>query len=206
MTSVSMYNDLEMKKPRNTGVPKSRQSPSAVGTGLPLSRATVLHIDDDRNDVELFRAAARKANAQFAIHNVSDGEQAMAYLNGRGIYRNRQLYPLPALILLDLKMPRATGFEVLRWIRNHPEVGDLPVIILSGSELQDDIQQAYATGADFYMVKPLGFNELVNLVKELNAAWVREDRGGVPLVAESSRAWQGSKEWLDGPLGNKVRP
>ena len=206
MLSVSMYNDLKVKRPRNTVAPKNRQSPGAVGAGMPLPPVTVLHIDDDPNDVELFRAAARKANAQFAIHNVSDGEQAMAYLNGRGIYRNRQLYPLPALILLDLKMPRATGFEVLRWIRNHPEVGDLPVIIFSGSELQDDIQQAYATGADFYMVKPLGFSELVKLVKELNAAWLRDDGGSGPLVAGSSRLWQPDQQWSDVALGNKARP
>src|SRR5437762_10780562 len=133
--AMSMYNDLNVKKPRNNMLSKERQGPRAIDAQLQSPDVTVLHIDDDRNDMELFRAAARKANAQFAIHNVSDGEQAMAYLNGRGIYCNRQLYPLPALILLDLKMPRATGFEVLKCIRNHPEVGNLPVIIFSGSEL-----------------------------------------------------------------------
>lgn len=154
---------------------------------------TVLHIDDDRNDAELFQAAARKANVSFSIHTVTDGEQAMAYLNGRGAYSDRLRYPRPALILLDLKMPRATGFEVLSWIRNHPEAGNLPVIIFSGSELQADIQQAYAEGADSYMVKPLGFNELVNLVKGLNTDWIAgrarpvaplQDAGAYRAVAE----------------------
>ena len=160
-----------MKKPRNKpSLSGSEQAGAAVARRFPA--VTVLHIDDDRNDTELFRAAARKANAQFSLHNVSDGDQAMAYLNGRGIYADRQAYPLPVLILLDLKMPRATGFEVLQWIRKHPEVGSLPVVVFSGSELQDDIQQAYAVGADSYLVKPLGFNELVNLVKDISADWI----------------------------------
>src|SRR5947207_936056 len=93
----------------------------------------VLHIDDDPNDTLLLEAAARKAGAQFRLQNVHDGEAAIAYLSGAGIYADRGLYPLPSLILLDLKMPRATGFEVLQWIRAHSELGQMPVVILSGS-------------------------------------------------------------------------
>src|SRR5690348_6931338 len=101
-----------MKKPRNKAAASKNPQP-----GPPLVRpATVLHIDDDPNDIELFQAAARRAQVRFSIQNVTDGEQAMAYLKGRGLFANRQLYPLPALVLLDLKMPRATGFDVLKWI------------------------------------------------------------------------------------------
>src|SRR5579862_3558317 len=152
-----------MKKPRNKAA--ASKNPQ-TGPPLPLVRpavATVLHIDDDPNDTELFQAAARRAQVRFSVQNVTDGEQAMAYLRGRGLYANRQLYPLPALVLLDLKMPRATGFDVLKWIRHHPEVGKVPVVVFSGSELHDDIQQAYAVGADSYLVKPIGFNALVEL-------------------------------------------
>jgi CheY-like chemotaxis protein len=149
------------------------------------SVATVLHIDDDPNDSELFQAAARRANVQFSVHTVTDGEQAMAYFNGRGVYANRQLYPLPALVLLDLKMPRATGFEVLGWIRKHSEVGNVPVVVFSGSELQDDIRRAYAVGADSYMVKPIGFNALVNLVKDLNASLVIGKGLSIPALAST---------------------
>jgi CheY-like chemotaxis protein len=131
-----------------------------------------LHIDDDPNDIELFRAASRRAKAQFNLHNVGDGDEAMAYLNGVGMYANRSLYPMPALILLDLKMPRATGLEILRWIREHDQCGRLPVVVLSGSELHEDIRQAYETGANSYLVKPLGFEELVTLVKDVNAVWL----------------------------------
>jgi len=133
---------------------------------------TVLHIDDDPNDIELFRAATRRANAQFNLHNVADGDEAMAYLNGVGVYADRAQYPMPALILLDLKMPRATGLEVLKWIREHDRCNRLPVVVLSGSELHEDIRQAYETGANSYLVKPLGFEELVTLVKDVDAVWL----------------------------------
>jgi CheY-like chemotaxis protein len=127
---------------------------------------TVLHIDDDPNDTALLQAAASKA----------DGEQAMAYLGGAGEYGDRRLYPLPSLILLDLKMPRSTGFEVLSWVRKHPELGKVPVVILSGSELHEDIRQAYTAGANSYLVKPIGFEALVNLVQNISDVWLAATR------------------------------
>ena len=180
-----------MNKHRNKISAAQKHVPPGAGRKV-STPVTVLHIDDDPNDTELFRAAARKANAQFSIHTVSDGEQAMSYLNGRGIYANRQLYPLPVLVLLDLKMPRATGFEVLQWIRNHRYIGNLPVVIFSGSELQDDIQQAYAVGADSYLIKPLGFTALVELVRNINKSWIAGQMPGMqPLaVSDSSCTWQ----------------
>ena len=160
------------------------------GGARALPALTLLHIDDDPNDTALLRAAVRKANLPLTVHNVEDGEQAIAYLSGQGIYRDRQLYQLPALILLDLKMPRATGFEILKWIRCHPELGHLPVIILSGSELQDDIRRAYAIGANSYFVKPLGFEALVTLVKSLNAVWLMPPQPSAcrPLALNNSKA------------------
>jgi CheY-like chemotaxis protein len=106
------------------------------------------------------------------LQNVPDGDGAIAYLSGSGDYADRLKYPMPSLILLDLKMPRATGFEVLQWIRAHHELGKIPVVVLSGSELQQDIQQAYDTGANSYLVKPLGFDALVSLVRSLDALWL----------------------------------
>ncbi len=169
-----------------------------TGSGVKPRRVTVLHIDDDPNDTELFRVAARRAKVQFSIQNVTDVEQAMAYLSGRGIYADRTAYPLPSLVLLDLKMPRETGFDMLRWIRKHPEVGNLPVVIFSGSELEADIQRAYAGGADSYLVKPIGFNALIEMVKDINASWIsRQVTEGSPLpISTAAAPWQGSASWF----------
>lgn len=180
---------MNKSRPKSDG---GQGSHSVAGCGLRRPLVTVLHIDDDANDTELFRAAVRKANVEFSVQHVNDGEQAMAYLSARGIYANRAAYPLPSLVLLDLKMPRATGFDVLRWIRNHPEVGNLPIVIFSGSELQDDIQQAYAGGADSYLVKPIGFNSLIDLVKRINASWVsgQTQRGAEFPLGLAASGWQ----------------
>jgi CheY-like chemotaxis protein len=136
------------------------------------STVTVLHIDDDANDTALLQAATRSANLDFQLHNVEDGERAIAYLSGRGPYSDRTTYPLPSLILLDLKMPRGTGFEVLKWIRQHPELENLPVVVLSGSELQEDVRKAYGVGANSYLVKPIGFEALVNMVRNITSVWL----------------------------------
>ncbi|MEY2466096.1 MAG: hypothetical protein QOD03_617 [Verrucomicrobiota bacterium] len=133
---------------------------------------TVLHVDDDPNDTALLQNASRKAKVNFNLANISDGEQAIAYLSGHGEYQDRAQHQMPSLILLDLKMPRATGFEILRWIRQHPDLNQLPVIVLSGSELQEDIRRAYAEGANSYLVKPLGFEALVNMVQNIGTVWL----------------------------------
>jgi CheY-like chemotaxis protein len=133
---------------------------------------TVLHIDDDPNDAELLRAATRRVETSFQLQSLEDGDQAMAYLTGHAPYTDRETYPQPALILLDLKMPRMGGFEVLRWIRGQPQLKEIPVIMLSGSELKEDVQQAYQAGAHFYMVKPLGFDALVAFIQKLQTTWL----------------------------------
>jgi CheY-like chemotaxis protein len=133
---------------------------------------TVLHVDDDPNDTMLLQAASRKAEVGFELLNVVDGEEAVEYLSRKGKYADSSRCRVPAVVLLDLKMPRATGFEILRWIRNHPRLNRLPVVVLSGSQFQDDIREAYAQGANSYLVKPLGFDALVHLVRNIGEVWV----------------------------------
>jgi CheY-like chemotaxis protein len=196
--------DLNMKNQRvKPATNRTRGKGSVPALRTPFM-PTVLHIDDDPNDTELLQAAARRANVRFSIHSVTDGEQAMAYLNGRGAYANRRLFPFPALVLLDLKMPRATGFDVLQWIRAQPEAGGVPVVIFSGSELQDDIRQAYAVGADSYLVKPIGFNALVKLVQNLEKALIVSRSGGVTVLDEA----QFDPDWRRGGdvLGRRSEP
>jgi CheY-like chemotaxis protein len=141
----------------------------------------ILHVDDDPNDTALLQAASRRAGILHELHNVADGEEAIAYLDGTEPYEDRTRYQMPALILLDLKMPRATGFEILQWIRRNPRISRIPVVVLSGSELEEDIRKAYASGANSYLVKPLGFDALVDLIRSVCAVWL--SAGTAKLVA-----------------------
>jgi len=137
---------------------------------------TILHIDDDPNDTALLQAAIRHAALSFSIVNVQDGDEAIEYLNGNGAYADRLLHPVPSLILLDLKLPRQTGHEILKWIRNHPGFNQMPVIVLSGSELKEDIKQAYVGGANSYLIKPIGFEALVSMVRNISG-WLAPNPG-----------------------------
>jgi CheY-like chemotaxis protein len=132
---------------------------------------TVLHVDDDPNDTTLLQVACAKADVNFEVQNIEDGDQVIEYLSGMGKYADRSRYRLPGLVLLDLKMPKTTGLDILKWIRNQSSSKHLPVIVLSGSELKEDIHQAYAVGANSYLVKPPSFELLVNLVKHIGSQW-----------------------------------
>ena len=128
----------------------------------------VLNVDDNLDDVLLLRRACRRAESQFDVHFVEDGELAIDYLLGRGEYKDRVKHPLPTLILLDLKMPRKTGFEVLAWLRANAEFRNIPVAIFSSSTNSDDIRRAMDTGADCYLAKPLDYETLIALMRRLN--------------------------------------
>ena len=132
----------------------------------------MLHVDDDSNDLLLLEHASRAAGMDYLIQSCNDGETAIAYLSGNGVYADRKLHPLPTLVLLDLKMPRQSGFEVLAWIRNHPYFKKLMVIVFTSSRHQEDVDRAYALGANAYLVKPVGFDRLVEVIKILDA-WLK---------------------------------
>jgi len=132
----------------------------------------VLLADDDPNDVFLLQRAFQKTNIANPLRVVRDGEEAMAYLGGQDQYADRQLHPLPVLLLLDLKMPRKSGFEVLRWLRQQSGLKRLPVVVLTSSNQNPDINKAFDLGANSYIVKPGGFDSLVEMVKNLNLYWL----------------------------------
>ncbi|WP_341528720.1 response regulator [Nostoc sp. UHCC 0302] len=133
---------------------------------------TILLAEDDSNQVLLIRRALRKANLTQSLHVVSDGETAISYLCGEGDYANRESYPLPTLILLDLKMPRKSGFEVLAWLKQQPELRRLPVVVLTSSQETADIHKAYDLGVNSYLVKPVSFTDLTAMIKLLDAYWI----------------------------------
>ncbi len=133
------------------------------------SRELILLIEDDPNDVLLFEKAV--ANSPFKVDVVvlNDGEKAITFLSQS---RPASDHPQPDLVLLDLKLPKKSGFEVLTWIKQHPDLKVTPVVILSSSKQAQDLETAYQLGANSYLVKPTGFFELNTLVEDLGSYWL----------------------------------
>lgn len=139
---------------------------------MTTEKDTLLLIEDDPNDIILFEKAVKKNKLPVEFSVVRDGEEAISYLSGRGKHKNRKDYPLPNLIVVDLKMPRKSGFEVLEWIKGHPELKNIPVVVLSSSKQPQDVKLAYRLGTNSYLVKPIGFKELHKLVEVLGQYWL----------------------------------
>ena len=137
-----------------------------------LAPSAVLLADDDSNDIFFLRRAFQKAGVSNAVMDVPDGEKAIEYLGGSNCYSDRTRYPMPALLLLDLKMPKINGFEVLEWISTRDELRDLKVVVLSSSGLPADIQKARALGAHDYRVKPADLDDMVNMIKDVAGRWL----------------------------------
>src|ERR1051325_8213953 len=125
----------------------------------------ILYAEDDENDAVLTNYAFEKAQILNPLVVVADGKTAIEYLAGTGQYANHTQYPLPCLVLLDLKMPRICGLDVLKWIRMQPSVCTLPVLILTSSNQDSDIHRAYILGANGYLIKPSKTDELLMMVK-----------------------------------------
>ena len=143
---------------------------------------TILLAEDDPNDVLLLRRAFRSAGLPEPGQVVSDGDEVIAYLTGQDGYADRERYPFPALLLLDLKMPRRSGFEVLEWLRDQPVLSRLPVVVLTSSSQSSDIQRAYDLRANSYLVKPATLEGLREMVRAVDLYWLRTN--AVPPLAD----------------------
>jgi CheY-like chemotaxis protein len=123
-------------------------------------KSTILVIEDDENDRYLVERTFAKARTLAHLQFATDGEEAIDYLAGNGRFHDRQRFPIPTLVLLDIKMPKVMGFDVLRWLKTKDGLKRLPVIVLSSSDLQPDIDLAYELGANAYLVKPFSLGQL----------------------------------------------
>jgi CheY-like chemotaxis protein len=132
----------------------------------------VLLVEDDPYDARLIVRAIEKARILNPIQVVADGEMAVSYLSGQPPYDDRARHPLPVLILLDLKLPKLDGFEVLRWKREQPLLRRIPVVVLTSSSLSADVGKAYDLGANSYLVKRAGTHELIDLLKTVELYWL----------------------------------
>jgi len=137
---------------------------------------TVLYVEDDTADFNLLRLVTKKCGTPFDLQRAADGEEAIAYLEGQVPYHDRDTYPFPDLVLLDLKLPRLDGFEVLQWIRANPSTRSLPVVVLAGSSFRADIRRALELGANHYAAKPGSLPELQVLIDQIADVWLGRER------------------------------
>ena len=133
--------------------------------------AVILVVDDVADDAMMVLKAFDGASLGSKIFVLKDGEDAIHYLSGEGPYKDRKLYPLPDIVLLDLKMPKIDGFEVLKWIRSQPQFKDLVVVVLTLSSEIRDVNRAYQLGANSFMVKPDEFSNVAAMAKLLKDYW-----------------------------------
>jgi CheY-like chemotaxis protein len=134
-------------------------------------RHPILLVDDSETDRILARVAFKKAKAECALQEVRNGEEAIAYLKGEGPYADRNIYPLPIVMLLDLNMSQKDGFDVLAWVRAQPGLKRLMVVILTASARSEDVRRAFDLGASSFMVKPSNLDTLASMMRCL-CEWV----------------------------------
>jgi len=137
---------------------------------------TILLVDDDENDVLVMTMALKKVGMPCPVRVAKDGRDAQDYLSGAGKFADRSEYPLPCLMLVDLKLPRVTGLEVLRWLRERPEFDSTIVLVLSSSPMPDDIDRAYHLRANAYLVKPSGFENLQLMAQAIKDFWFMDNQ------------------------------
>lgn len=138
----------------------------------PTKALTILMADDDEDDRILAQDAMKESRVLNELHFVEDGVELLNYLNGEGDYADRDKYPMPGLILLDLNMPKKDGREALEDIKKNPALRRIPVVILTTSKAEEDMLRGYDLGAASYITKPVTFDALVELMKALGKYWV----------------------------------
>ncbi len=144
----------------------------------------ILMVDDSPDDVFLVRRALQASGIEGWLQSAADGEEGIGYLRGQGEFGDRARHPFPNVLLLDLKMPRVDGFGVLRWLKGHPDCKVIPVIVFSSSFLESDVREAYTLGANAFISKPAGLNELIEILRAALGFWSRCE---VPRPPEGER-------------------
>ncbi|MDP9325350.1 MAG: response regulator [Candidatus Dormibacteraeota bacterium] len=145
-----------------------------------VGEVEILLVEDNPNDVELTLHAFKKYHLSNRLHVVRDGEEALDFLFARGSYDGRDVSQAPRVILLDLKLPKVDGLEVLRQIKEDPRTKHVPVVLLTSSQEERDIVAGYDRGATSYIVKPVDFEQFTEAVREVGMYWLLLNRPPVP--------------------------
>jgi CheY-like chemotaxis protein len=132
----------------------------------------ILAAEDEASERLILEAAFERAKLPCPLVIVRDGEEAVDYLSGKGRYADRSAHPLPALVVLDLKMPRMNGFDVLTWLTTQPDLKKLPVVVLSSSAHESDVEKSRQLGALEYFVKPHSLGGLIDIVHQMQSRWL----------------------------------
>ncbi|HDD53570.1 MAG TPA: response regulator [Thermosulfidibacter takaii] len=140
--------------------------------GKTRGRGVVLLVEDDPHDAMLVERSFRRGNLMVSLVVVRDGREALDYLLGKGKFSSGEVLCLPRLILLDLKLPRMNGFEFLKEVKNTPSLSRIPVVVLTSSLEWKDVDKAYELGASAYLVKPVKFEEFMEMMKVVGTFWV----------------------------------
>ncbi len=152
-----------------------------------MTERCLLHVEDDENDVNLLKIAFEQVGIANPVHSIQTGSGAIEYLSGTGRFADRQTYPLPCIILLDLKLIGSSGFEVLEWLTQHPSAHRPAVIVFSSSNRQEDIERAYQLGANSFVSKPSDYDKLLHFCECLKSWWLELNRFP-PSMAASPKA------------------
>lgn len=143
---------------------------------MELDDVEILLVEDDPHDAELTLRALTKRNMGNRIHHVKDGVQALDFLFAKGQYASRDVNAKPKVVLLDLKLPKVSGTEVLRRMRTDDRTKAIPVVVLTSSQEGSDLRECYALGVNSYVVKPVEFDEFSKAVAELGFYWLLVNR------------------------------
>ena len=182
--------------------------------GMQQHALRILVAEDLHEDAEILRLAFLSAGVKVPLHFVKDGAEAIEYLKGEQRFADRSEHPLPTLLLLDLKMPRLNGFEVLDWLRLQPGLRRLLVVVFTSSDMPDDINRAYELGANSYLAKPTAFKQLEEMARHFESYWANlnlcpdcfaEQTQRPPSMrvvlrnSNSGRFFRGGNQWTTDP-------
>lgn len=150
-------------------------------------KAEILVVEDDPNDVVLLQYAFRKAGVAAPVHILDTGQRALDYLSGQGQYQNREQFPIPRILMIDLKLPLVPGLEVLSWIASRAELANVAVLVLTSSENERDVNEARRRGAQGFLIKPISNEERVQMARFIKQQWLEKPAEGQAVENPAGR-------------------